>query len=40
MTARAQMTGTFSSTGSNMTMVSDATAPGMPGGGMHMEGRW
>ncbi len=38
MTAKMTMTGTFSTTGSNMTMVSQASVPGMPGGGMHMEG--
>jgi len=38
MTTKSRVTGTFSPTGSNMTMVTDANAPGMPGGGMHMEG--
>jgi Protein of unknown function (DUF3617) len=38
MTTKSQVSGTFSPIGSNMTMVSDATVPGLPGGGMHMEG--
>lgn len=37
MTTKSEMSGTFSPTGSQMTMKSDATMPDMPGGGMHME---
>jgi Protein of unknown function (DUF3617) len=38
MTTKTQVSGTFTTTGSNMTMRAEASAPGMPGGGMHMEG--
>lgn len=38
MTTKSHVTGTFSPTGSNMTMVSEATVPGLPGGRMEMEG--
>ena len=38
MTTKTQVSGTFTTTGSNMTMSADSSAPGMPGGGMHMEG--
>lgn len=38
MTTKSRVTGTFSPTGSNMTMVTDTNAQGMPGGGMHIEG--
>ena len=38
MTTKSQVSGTFSPTGSTMTMVSEATMPGMPGGRMEMEG--
>ncbi len=32
-----KMTGNFSATGSHITLSGDQTAPGMPGGAMHME---
>lgn len=32
-----EMTGDFSATGSHVTLNGDQTAPGMPGGAMHME---
>jgi Protein of unknown function (DUF3617) len=38
MTTKSQVSGTFTPTGSNMTMASEATMPGTPGGRMTMEG--
>ncbi|MDE2437348.1 MAG: DUF3617 domain-containing protein [Sphingomonadales bacterium] len=37
MTTTSEMHGTYSPTGSKMTMKSDTNAPGMPGQGMHIE---
>jgi hypothetical protein len=37
MSATYEMSGEFSATGSHVMMKGDQTAPGMPGGGMHME---
>jgi Protein of unknown function (DUF3617) len=37
MTTKSQVSGTFSPTGSNITMTNDATVPGLPGGRMQME---
>ncbi len=37
MTATSQMRGTYSRTGSKLTMKTDTSAPALPGGGMHME---
>lgn len=38
MVTKSAVSGTFTPTGSQLTMKSDATSPDMPGGGMHMEG--
>ncbi len=39
MTTRSELHGTFSGTGSQLTMKTDSAMPGMPGGGLHMEAR-
>jgi hypothetical protein len=37
MITKSQVSGTFSPTGSNITMTNEATVPGLPGGRMQMD---